>query len=73
MEKECERVDGDGQKDDPPVVTKSKVEPEVDASCNAFCFRIYYFINDVFAHNCSEMCSLCNISSAYNPGEAPPR
>lgn len=45
MEKECERIDGDGQKEDPPVITKSNVKPKVDASCNAFCFINLYFVN----------------------------
>ncbi|XP_075896881.1 sperm-associated antigen 1-like isoform X2 [Nelusetta ayraudi] len=32
VEKECERIDGDGHKNDPPVVTNAKVKSHVDAS-----------------------------------------
>lgn len=41
MEKECERIDGDGHKNDPTVILNSqqpKVTPNVDTSCNVFCF-----------------------------------
>lgn len=41
VEKECERIDGDGHKNDSLVILNSqqpKVTPNVDASCNVFCF-----------------------------------
>lgn len=72
MEKECERIDGDGHKNDPPVVTNTKVKPNVDASCNAFCFinHIYIFRKWLcclhFCEIVSEMCYLCKNTQCWH-------
>lgn len=46
MEKECERIDGDEVKNDPPVIInkgRTKIKTKVDASCNVFCIMYLIF------------------------------
>lgn len=67
MDKECERIDGDGHKNDPPVITNGKVKPDVDASCKAFCFinHICIFLERIVLalslRLFSDMCYLCPV------------
>ena len=81
MEKECERIDGTVDIDDPPVIINTghpKIKAKADASCNVLCIMNLIFIlqqlqSTLYVNLCwyvSEMSCFYTISSADTTTEA---
>lgn len=82
MEKECDRIDGNVVKNDPPVIINTrnpKIKTKVDASSNVLCLAPHVYFVVICKALCilqlcgyvSEMCGLYNSCSADTTGEAP--
>lgn len=87
VEKECEKIDGDVDKNDPPAIINSgypKIKTDVDAACNVFCIGSFICCVGIIKHTVFQVCfksiqvCLCNmyglpynISRAVTTGEAP--